>query len=424
MRKKFLVSVLSMAMAATLLVGCGKGGDDSSKDSTSNGGKTISFMTNVVGEKADALQSAIKDFEEESGYKVEFSAPGSDYDSLMKVKMGANEMPDVFTTHGWSVARYSDYLLPVNDMSFFPAIDEQILPAITAKNGEVYVLPIDIDIAGIVFNEEVLSDSGVSVDDIKTWEDFKNACETIKQKGYTPVHMGGKDSWPIGQFFDWAALSYYVTDETNNQIEQLKSGKFDEKIWVELCEMLKLWKDSGYINEDCLTADYNGDIAAIAKNEAAFVFYGNNAVTDALAVNKDAKLGMMPIPSNSESDEPSLISGEDIAVGIWKDTKNLEASKALLDYLAKPEVTSKIASAAGNKAGLTTAKSEIGDIQVYLDKYSKVETYPYFDREYLPSGMWDIMCDTGAGILQGAKDAVKNAAAEMKDAFDSKYTGN
>ena len=419
--KKVLSIVLAASMAMSLMTGCG---DDSDNEKETDKGKatTITFMTNVVGNKADALEKAIKDFETESGYKVEFSAPGSDYEELMKVKMGSNELPDVFTTHGWSVARYGEYLKPVNDMSFFSKIDQQILPAITAKDGSVYVLPVDVDIAGIVYNEDVLADAGVTVDSIKTWKDFADACEKIKAKGHEPIHMGGKDSWPIGQFFDWVAPSYYVTDETNNQIDALKSGSFDEKIWEELGQMMKDWKDAGYFNEDVLTADYNADMEALAKGEAAFVFYGNNAVSDAMAINAEVKLGMMPIPSNNANDEPSLITGEDIAVGIWKDTKNSKEAQELLEYLAKPEVMSEIAKAAGNKAGLQGVTSDIGNIQTYLDKYSSVQTYPYFDREYLPSGLWDTMCLTGAEILAGTKNAVVDAAKEMKDVFNSKFT--
>ena len=34
---------------------------------------------------------------------------------MMKTKMAANDLPDLWTTHGWSVNRYSEYLRPLND---------------------------------------------------------------------------------------------------------------------------------------------------------------------------------------------------------------------------------------------------------------------------------------------------------------------
>ena len=182
------------------------------------------------------------------------------------------------------------------------------------------------------------------------------------------------------------------------------------------------WTEAGYFNTDSLTGDYNADIEALATNKTAFCFYGNYAIVDAQGVNPDAKLGMMPIPSNSESDEPTLIAGEDIAVGVWKDCKNQKEALELLNYLAKPEVASEIAKAAGNSSGLTDVEVELGDIKQYFDKYKDVETFPYFDREYLPSGLWDIMCSTGADILSQTDGAVDNAAKIMEQNFNDKYT--
>lgn len=415
--KKLLALGLAFSMVFGLAACSSK--DDSGESEDKD--VTITFATNVVGEKASALEEACKAFEEETGYTVDFQAPGDSYEELMKTKMSSNEMPDVFTTHGWSVARYSEYLMPVNDLDFAADIDEQIKSVITDKDGNMFVLPIDIDIAGIVYNTEVLEEAGVNPDDIKTWDDFAAACDKIVAAGKNPVHIGGKDSWTIGQFFDWAAPSYYVTDEANSQAEDLKAGTFNTDTWEEVAGLLDSWVKAGYINEDALTADYSADMKSLAEGETAFCFYGNSSVVDAQTVNPDAKIGMMPVPAASENDEPSLIAGEDIAVGVWKDTEVKDEAIELLNYLAKPEVAKKIAEAAGCKAGLTTVTAEIGEIGTYLEKYADVETFPYFDREYLPSGMWDVMCATGADILDQKDDAIQNAAKTMEQNFNDKY---
>ena len=161
---------------------------------------------------------------------------------------------------------------------------------------------------------------------------------------------------------------------------------------------------------------------SLAEGNTAFCFYGNSAVVDAKGVNPDAPIGMMPIPAANEGDEPCLIAGEDIAVGVWKDSKVQKEATELLNYLAKPEVAKEICEAAGSKSGLTTVNAEIGEIGTYLDKYADVATFPYFDREYLPSGMWDVMCATGADILAQKDGAVENAAKTMEQNFNDKFT--
>lgn len=418
--KRVMAAILAAGMVFSLAA-CGSGGGENGDDSGNSGDVTITFSTNVVGAKAEALEAACRDFEEETGYTVDFQAPGESYEELMKTKMSANELPDVFTTHGWSVARYSDYLMPVNDLDWASDINDQIKPVITDSEGNMYVLPIDMDIAGIICNMTVLEEAGVNPDDIKTWDDFAAACDKIKAAGKTPIHMGGKDSWTIGQYFDWAAPSYYITDEANSHADELKNGTFDTAVWEEVAGMMDQWVKAGYFNEDVLTADYNADVQTLAQDEAAFCFYGNSGIVDTLAVNPDANLGMMPIPSASTSDEPSLIAGEDIAVGVWKDSKVQDEAVELLNYLAQPEVTKTIAEAAGNKAGLNGVETDIGSIGEYYDKYADVETFPYFDREYLPSGMWDVMCATGADILSQKDGAVQTAATTMEQNFNDKY---
>lgn len=423
-----LKRILAVGLAVSMVMGIAACGSDESSETAKNSGSktsggevTITFATNVVGKKAEALEEACKAFEEETGYTVDFQAPGESYEELMKTKMSANELPDVFTTHGWSVARYSEYLMPVNDLEWAADIDEQIKPVITNADGDMFVLPIDMDIAGIVYNTSVLEETGVNPDEIKTWDDFAAACETIKAAGKTPIHIGGKDNWTIGQFFDWAAPSYYITDDANSKAEELKNGTFDTAAWEKVAGLLDSWVKAGYLNEDVLTADYNADMQALAEGKAAFCFYGNSSVVDAQGVNPDAKIGVMPIPAASAGDEPSLIAGEDIAVGVWKDSEVKDKATELLNYLARPEVAKKIAEAAGSKAGLTTVESEIGEIGTYLEKYADVETFPYFDREYLPSGMWDVMCSTGADILAQKDGAVENAAKIMEQNFNDKY---
>lgn len=383
----------------------------------------VTFATNVVGERAEALEAVCKEFEEESGYKVDFQAPGASYEELLKTKMSANELPDVFTTHGWSVARYSDYLMPINDLEWAADISDQIKPVITNADGEMFVLPMDMDIAGIVCNMTVLEEAGVNADELKTWDDFSAACEKIKEAGKTPIHMGGKDGWTIGQYFDWAAPSYYVTDENNDLGTKLKDGEFDTEAWEKVAGLLDSWVKAGYLNEDCLTADYNADIKSLAEGSAAFGFYGNYAVVDAVRTNPDAVMGMIPIPSASAEDAPSLIAGEDIAVGIWKDSEVKDAAVELVNFLARPEIVKKVAEAAGNKAGLNGVESEVGAIGEFYTKYADVETFPYFDREYLPSGMWDVMCTTGADILAQKDGAVEAAAKTMEQNFMDKYMG-
>lgn len=419
MNKKLISILTGSVLTLSMLTGCG-----STEENNSGGNKTddvtLTFMTNKVGAPSDALKEICEDFTEETGIKVELSAPGSSYEELMKTKMAANDLPDLWTTHGWSVARYSEYLRTLNDQPWFSNVSQSIKPVIEDEKGEIYALPVNMDIAGILYNVDVIEKAGVNVDEIKTWGDFEKALQKIKDAGFIPIHIGGKDSWTIGQFFDWVAPSFYVTNEKDNYRKELKDGTFDMAKWSEVAGMFEKWNNAGYFNVDSLTSDYNTAAQLLGDGKVAFEFYGNNTMTDALSYNKDAKLGFMPIPAKDDSDEPTLIAGEDIAIGVNKNSKNEEAALELLNYFAKPEVLSKLSSISKMPAGIDGVESDTGMAQEYYDKYKEVKTMPYFDRAFLPNGMWDDMCIGGASILAKEKNAVQKSVDIMSQSYKDK----
>lgn len=354
---------------------------------------TLSIMTNMMEVINDNFAQACQDFTAQTGVKIEYAAPANDYEALMKTKMATGDLPDVWSTHGWSVARYATFLRPLNDQPWAGEISDFIKPMITdtARDNNIYVLPIDMDIAGIVYNRDILTDSGVNVDDIKTWTDFEAACAAILEKGYIPVYLGGKDDWTIGQYFDWVAPSFFVTNESANDRAALLDGTFD----------------------------YSTCTSELGNGKVAFEFFGNYAVVDASKAGS-ANIGMMPIPAAVEGDSPTLIAGEHLAVGVWKDTPHQQEALDFITMLATPERMSKLSSVAGMPAGLNGIDSDTGAVQQDYEKYADVRTFPYFDRVYLPNGMWNDLCSTGLGILNGTMDS-KAVCSYMETSFLEKY---
>ena len=436
--KKILCALLASMMAVSCIAGCSQAPSSSTdSEATSSAaeeskvenessdkyaGVTLSFLSNIAGEQSAEMEKVIQQFEDETGATVEYSSPGASYEELMKTKMATKDLPDLWTTHGWSVARYGQYLEPLNSQPWADKVSKSIIDIITdPENGNFYTLPVNIDICGIVYNKTVLEDAGVNPDDLKTWSQFEEALKTIKEKGYVPVHIAGKDSWTIGQFFDFAAPSFYITNEEENDREALLDGTFDWSKWEGVAQMMADWRDAGLFNTDCLTADYASAAKALGEGKVAFEFYPNSVIAEALAANPDAQLGMMPIPANSEDDSPTLVSGERIAIGVWKDSPNKEAALELLEYFAQPDNMSAVASSDGTAAGFDGVDSDTGMVKEDLEKYmAECRVFPYFDREYLPNGMWDDMCTTGASILANEADAVQKACDAMKESYEAK----
>lgn len=76
----------------------------------------LSVFTGWVGEPARVIQELNRKFEEENPCtRIDFQAPGSEHEHLLKIKMAANDMPDVWWTHKWGKLRYGKFVYDLRD---------------------------------------------------------------------------------------------------------------------------------------------------------------------------------------------------------------------------------------------------------------------------------------------------------------------
>jgi len=377
---------------------------------------TISVMTNRVGTQAELLEQIARKYEAENpDIKVDFSAPGADYEKLMKIKMAANDMPDVFSTHGWAKIRYGEFLLDLKDQPWAAQLDSAIKPAVTDDTGKVYVLPMDQEKTGPAFNADVLKEYGVEVP--LTWTDFMAGCETIKTKSdgkVACVHMGGADSWPVGQYYDFFSTALAISPTPNDE-KALLEGTYDWTKYTVLSQNLLDLKTKGYLNADALTAKYTDSAVALAEGKAAFGFYGPFICEEALKTNPNFNCGVMPIPSLVEGDKPTFAGGELTTWGVWKDSKHTDAAIKFVNYFAQSENVKAVAESNKVPAGLAEIEVDAGYLTQYYTQYADLRTFTYFDRIYLPNGMWDVLCKNGQDVLAGGitpEQATDNIAKE------------
>jgi len=376
---------------------------DEPAESAPTTGVTLEIMTNMTGVANDALIEATEKFTAETGISVDYAAPAQDYEGLMRTRMATNDLPDVFSTHGWAVIRYGTFLRPLNDQPWADKVSPQIRGIITDEDGNLKVLPIDIDIAGMNYNRDILAEIGVDVGDITHWSIFEDVCEKVLAAGYIPIFLGGLDDWTIGQVGDWVPPSIYITYEADNHRAALLDGTFDWQQWAVFANMFSDWHQRGFFNEDATSADFDTTTRLLGQGEVAFTFFGNYAAMDAAKAGP-ANIGMMPIPAYFEGDTPTLIAGERLALGVWKDSPNDAEALAFLEFLAREDIMIMLAEANGNVAGFSGVQTDMGFLTDDFNRWSNLRTFPYFDRVYLPSGMWDDLCATGLGILNGTMD--------------------
>ncbi|WP_261807711.1 ABC transporter substrate-binding protein [Paenibacillus sp. N3.4] len=439
MRKVLLSSMIPMLALSVTLAGCSQrqaGANPSptpavsttaptqapkSTDTVSSGGGEKTKVTVFLNTNDKPVQDVYKQIagdysKENSKIDVDLQFPGSEYENIMKVKMAANDLPDVFDTHGWAIIRYGKYLADLRDQPWVPNMTDTIKNVVTDKDGKVYVLVTSEAKDGLTYNADLLKK--YSIEPPKTFDELLAASEKLKteSKGeVTPFFFSGIDDWMIGQFFDYFATSLLISPQQNDG-QNLLDNKFDWNKWSPLPEKLLDMQKKGYINKDVLTAKYSDLPQQFAQGKVAFSLLGPSFADEVHKVKPDLQIGFMPVPSMVAGDAPNFSGGERNTMGVWKDGKHVEDSKKLIAFFAKPENMAKIANASKLPPGLKGVESK-HEFTEYYNKYASIRVFPYFDRVYLPNGMWDVMCKTGTALLAGSATP-KQYSDKMKQEVD------
>jgi raffinose/stachyose/melibiose transport system substrate-binding protein len=412
--KKIMLLIIALVFG---LMGCSSGGTN--KSATASGEKVTLTVAQSSADQAfkNSLQDIINQFEKENpNIHIDLQSPGANYENILKMKMASNDLPDLFDTHGWAIKRYGNYLGDLRDEPWAKNLSDSIKPVITDKNGKVYVLPLNEAKEGVMYNIDVLNKYNIPIP--KTFDEFMAASEKIVKDSngeVLPLYVAALDPWTIGQYFDYFANPLLITPQ-DNQAKALSDNKFDWNNWTFLPEKYQEMYKKGIINKDLLTAKYADEAKLFAENKLAFAIHPAASITDVKKINPNVKMGVFPIPSIKPGDQPTFVGGERNTLGIWKDTKHMKEAKKFLEFMAKPENIKKLSDVTSSPAPLKGITAG-GDFAKYYDTYKDTKVYPYFDRTYLPNGMWDVMCTLGQELITGSitpKDFSDKMKAEVQ----------
>lgn len=401
--KKLMSLFIFILAFAMITAGCSRASEGSSEKTSTDGKVTLSVFLSMSNEgEKKAIDSVVAKFEEENpDINIDLNLPGSGYEDMLRVKMAANDMPDLFDTHGWSQLRYGEYVADQKDMDWVQNLDPALDQILKDEDGKVYAFPINQAKDGISYNVQVLEEYGVKPP--KTLDEFIVALETVKEKSngeVAPLWIPGGENWTIAQIFDELATPLLITDEENSYGDQLTDGSFDWTKYTFLAEKMIEIQEKGLLNEDVLTAKLQQATELIAQNKIAFTFVAGSLGPDATELNPEVKVGTMPVPAIHEGDTQSWIGGERHTLALWKDTKYPEEAKSFIEFMSQPENIEVMAKGTSAPDALTTVDAE-NYFSEYYKEYEDIAVEPYFDRVYLPSGMWDVMANTGQELLAG-----------------------
>lgn len=223
MKKKLLSALLSAAMVASLLIGCGakeaeapaaeapaaeeaveEEAEEVEEETTEEVAEAEGqvYYLNFKPEQDEQWQALAKSYTEQTGVPVTVvTAASGTYEETLTAEIAKDEAPTLFQVNGpVGLANWSDYCY---DLTGSDILSNLTSDSFALKNGdEVAGIAYVIESYGIITNVELLEKAGYTTDDIKSFEDLKKVAEDITARSselgfsaFTSTGMDGSSDW-------------------------------------------------------------------------------------------------------------------------------------------------------------------------------------------------------------------------------------
>lgn len=324
-------SIISMALAATMIAGCSSASGTSATGSDSKGRV---YYLNFKPEADEYWQDLAKEYTEETGVPVTvLTAASGEYEKTLKSEMAKSEAPTLFQVNGpVGLASWKDYCA---DLSGTDVDNELTNKAYELKDGDkVAGIGYVTEAYGLITNNALLKKAGYDASEITSFDKLKEVAEDITARkdelgfsAFTSAGMDGSSDWRFKTHLANLPIYYeYQADGVDNKDEL--SGKYLDNykaVW-------DLYINNSTIDPSQLSTATGDQSEAEFVDEKA-VFYQNGTWEyDAVKAIGDKNIAYLPIYFGVDDENEGICMGTE---NYW--CVNSQASeadqKATLDFM-------------------------------------------------------------------------------------------
>lgn len=370
MRRKLLSCVLTVAVAAATLAGCGSSSETASKASsagstgtsaaastTSEAAPAVSstaetsaassgtttaaagkvYYLNFKPEADEAWQNLAKTYTDETGVPVTVvTAASGQYETTLQSEMGKSDAPTLFQVNGpVGLKNWSDYCYDLTGSDIVNNLTSDTY-ALKDESGAIDGVGYVIESYGIIVNKTLLEKAGYKFEDINSFDSLKKIADDIQSRkdelgvkgAFTSAGMDSSSDWrfkthlanlPI--YYEYKADGIDQTDAIKGSYLDQYKNVFDLYITDSTCEGKDLSAKTG---DDSENEFLNG--------EAVFYQNGSWEYTKLSEKYKDEELAMIPIYFGVDDANQGLCTGTE---NYWCVNKNASEDdiKATLDFI-------------------------------------------------------------------------------------------
>lgn len=396
MKKKLVSVLLVSAMGASLLAGCGAGGDGTESGKS---GKGSVYMLNFKPETDEAWQELAELYTEETGVDVTvLTAADGQYNTTLQSEMAKSQAPTIFNVGNASAAAtWNDYTLDLSSSKLYEELNDKAL--VIKYDNKIAAIANSFECYGIIYNKTILADYASkvdgavisSVDDIDNFETLKAVAEDINSRvdeinktlgtnltgAFASSGLDDGSSWRFSGHLANMPLYYEFMDDGCDLVEG--EAEIDGTYLDQFKAVWDLYTNTSSADKATLASgSYNAE-EEFGMGEAVFFQNGNWEFSGLTNPDNgyevaEEDLGMMPIYFGVNDKDQGLCAGTE---NYW--AVNAKASQddidATLDFLEWVVTSDEGRDAITNKMGLSAPfrgfKGEFESSNAFIKDFNK-----------------------------------------------------
>lgn len=213
------------------------------------------------------------------------------------------------------------------------------------KDGKLYGLPRNTDVAGFYYNQKMFEDNGWEVP--TTYDELLTLAGEIKDKDIVPLAMDGGDGWPMAVYLSDILFKLTGSDYSDVVSNAISTGDFSDENLKKATELLKESADAGLFQNGYDSQDYGTAMNLFTNGQAAMFYMGSWEAS--MALNEDIpedirtniRVFTMPVIDGGKGTATDIAAWNGGGYAVSADSEVKDEAVKFLNYMYQPDKLSK-----------------------------------------------------------------------------------
>lgn len=213
------------------------------------------------------------------------------------------------------------------------------------KDGKLYGLPRNTDVAVFYYNQKMFEDNGWSVP--STYDEMLELGKTITEAGITPVAMDGGDGWPMAVYLSDVLYKIAGADYQGTVADAVANSDFTADTMKQATQLLRDAADAGLFQIGYDSQDYGTAMNLFTNGQAAMFYMGSWEASMALnedipeEIRTNIRVFTMPVVEGGAASATDIAAWNGGGYAVSANSEVKEEAIKFLNYMYQPDKLSK-----------------------------------------------------------------------------------